>query len=300
MKKIANYLSLISEVKMKQLMFEDNTNRITLYNDIDPQILEDASQAASRIESLTSDLALFDCVTDSLSELKDTCCTKRIHPSILHHKIEQRTRSFLSEFRSFINHWETKSKHQGEEYFSLFREATHHAYDSYEEYGFIYNLRNYAFHIGNVVSRIHGSIELDYIQPLANKPHLLQTFNKWKAPEKTFIQKQDDFFNLLPIFEKGIHALGTIRDTMMNAQITPQTICDCEKLMSLYEILKNLNSSSGSWDIVEFFDQNQHPIQREKLTNFSSVNITRYYANWDLYPILKAKSKQILIRNTKK
>lgn len=282
---------------MKLLMFEDENDHITLYDNIDSYTLDEVSQAAARIDLLLKDLKLINGVTDAFNELKETCLPSRIPHNVQHEKIEQKARAFLSEFHIFLNYWNKKTKNQSQNHAALYQKVTSHIYDTTPEYCFIYRLRNYTTHVGKIVSRIHGNIDLQYIQPLANKSYLLQTFDKkWKDSDRAFIEAQPEYFDLLPIFEKGIHSIQTIHDELMNSQITPQTIYDCNALITLHEEVIKLNTCSGNWDIIEFFDQDNSPLLEKEIANHTSLHCWRCCANWNVYPAIKTKAECIIAK----
>lgn len=249
---------------MKLIMYETDSHQIKLYDTIEVTELESASAAAKRLGQLLEDLAFGDCAKTVLEEFYEACRLISAPYQLLHRRIEQWAKAFLSEFSILLNHWEKKSTHEGAEKHGLFKKLTHQSYDSCPEYGFVYNLRNYAIHGGTVVSRIHGEIGCQYIQPLANRDRLLSDYRKWKPNEIDFLLQQPEYFDLYPIFQKAYSVIQSLHYNMMDAQLTTQTIADCDLLTALHHRMLSLNSEPGSWDIIEFFDCHGDPCKFER------------------------------------
>lgn len=281
---------------MKLLMYEDNDNHLTLYDNVDSETLESASQAAGRIHVLLEDLAFGNSIKESLDELKEACQAIHENQDVQHRRIERKAKMFLSEFSILLNHWEKKAKRQGGDSAIFFSELTHKAYDTCEEYGFTYNLRNYAIHGDNVVNRISFGFGNPYVLPMANRDYLLSNYKKWKSVEKAFMGKQSEFFDLLPIFEKSYQVIQKIHLEMMDHQLTQQTILDCKTLITLHEKMIKINAMPGFWDIIEFFDCDGHSVCTEGIPEIQFGQCIRSYANWAVYPIIKGRAELILAK----
>ena len=284
---------------MKLIMYETDSHQIKLYDTIEVTELESASAAAKRLGQLLEDLTFGDCAKTVLEEFYEACRLISAPYQLLHRRIEQRAKAFLSEFSILLNHWEKKSTHEGAEKHGLFKKLTHQSYDSCPEYGFVYNLRNHAVHGGTVVSRIHGEIGCQYIQPLANRDRLLSDYRKWKPNEIDFLLQQPEYFDLYPIFQKAYSVIQSLHYYMMDAQLTTQTIADCDLLTALHHRMLSLNSEPGSWDIIEFFDCHGDPCNLSDIAAAKFKSCSRCHSTWNAYPIIKSRAEMLLHSQTK-
>lgn len=281
---------------MKYLMYEDNNDHVQLYDNVSAEILTDAAGASSRMGVLLEDLSFQSSLKEVFNELTDACAPQRISQIIQHRRIERKARMFLSEFAVFTNHWDKRVKRQDGKnglYANLLKKVVSEAYDSCEEYMFCCHLRNYALHGGDVVSRIHGYIDMPYVQPLANKDFLLKNYSKWKAIDKTYLSKQADYFDLLPIFEKSLDAVKNIHEHLMDFQLSEATIADCDKLINLHALAISINSNPGFWDIIEFYDKDGNSCLISEISD-PVGSCGRYYINWDVYPLIKLRAQKVI------
>ena len=87
------------------------------------------------------------------------------------HNINRRLRSFLSEFRIFLDYTETQLKRRygaESEQARAFKEACSRQFDDSFDYRFVYKLRNYALHVNlplNAMSLASGEGEFDAGSP---------------------------------------------------------------------------------------------------------------------------------------
>lgn len=285
---------------MKLLMREDKSGQVTLYDKIDPQRLEEASHAAARIHALLEDLAFGDSVSDALDELKEACRPVRMHQILQHRKIERKAKAFLSDFYIFLKHWDAKAvradreAHTNKNYKERFNELEKDVKKIFPEYNFTYSLRNYAIHSDNIVARIHGEIGCDRIIPMANRDLLLSSNRDWYGTDKEFLRSQPEYFDLIPVFEKACKAIQAIHYGMMALLLSEQTVSDCQILIDLMDNIKQLDAAPGSWDIIEFFDDKDQPLDPKYLPTISRGSFSQSWVNWDFYPILKNRAVDIL------
>lgn len=283
---------------MKLLMHEVLNDQVKLYACPDSIDIDVAAKSCSRIAQLLEDLSFGDSIGEAFGEVTQSCAKLREPQTMKHRRIERKIRMYLSEFSVFINHWDKKIKNSNgknkEELIILWEDLTHAAYDTCETYMFVSHLRNYAMHGGEVVSQIQGAYNLPYVQPLCHKSFLLGNYQKWKKVDREFLSEQSEYFDLLPILQQSYLKIKEIHETMMDAQLTKQTVLDCENLMALEKTFSGLNDAEGCWDIIEFFDKEETSLSMEQISFDTLSSCERSYANWGVYSILKNRALIIL------
>jgi hypothetical protein len=138
--------------------------------------------------------------------------------------INRRLRSFLTEFRLFLDHAEAKLKrrygHQSEQV-RAFKAATSRHFDNSFAYRFVYGLRNYAIHEDlpiNAISLSGGEGEFDPEDPASHnrlfvgvsRDALLTSSRGWRAEVKPGLEKLPPNFELEPLIKEAMLCLEKI------------------------------------------------------------------------------------------
>ena len=157
-------------------MFE-HQNVIQNFGDIDDQTLNLATQANARIVQLLRHYSYMESLSECVKELDEARKKMREPQEIQSRRIERKVRSYLSEYRVLLDHWDHAFSKKSAEY-HIMKKVTSEMYDTNKEYGFVYHLRNYAVHCGNVVHRISASMDSPDINPYCSKDYLLQHYKE--------------------------------------------------------------------------------------------------------------------------
>lgn len=97
--------------------------------------------------------------------------------------------NYFSGYKGFLDRWETYIKRElPDEISTYFKLLGNEIYDRCFEYRFIYNLRNYAQHAGNPVSRIYRSIDND-TEVFLNKESFISSHKKMQASFRKELQR---------------------------------------------------------------------------------------------------------------
>lgn len=124
------------------------------------------------------------------------------------HTAEKLCRDFLFEFRTCLDHMETKIKRKyGEEseLWKLFKQKTGEAYDNCKEYGFTFHLRNSSQHCATIVHGFNGSTGLGIS---SSKSQLIKDHKGWNRYDRAFFQTVDENIDLLTVFRKAYEAFN--------------------------------------------------------------------------------------------
>lgn len=119
------------------------------------------------------------------------------------HIADKLCRDFLFEFRTCLDHMETKIKQRhgkNSQLWQLFKDNTSSAYDNCKEYGFTYHMRNSAQHCTSIVHGFNGSTGVGIS---CNKNQLLREDDCWKQYDKDYLKTQNDEIDLLSVFQKA-------------------------------------------------------------------------------------------------
>lgn len=150
---------------IRPLSFKETSKYIKAYNH-----LLAYDEASSLIEMLRSNLAEFEACVEGLVKLRprtgEFVALKR-NSSI---EVNRLFLNFLSAFRQFLDHTETRLKREYKEVpeiFRRFQERTSRAYDTEFAYRFIYKLRNFSQHCGIPVGVVDFECKHDEVE---NKP----------------------------------------------------------------------------------------------------------------------------------
>lgn len=279
---------------MKCLMFE-HQNVIQNFGDIDDQTLNLATQANARIVQLLRHYSYMESLSECVKELDEARKKMREPQEIQSRRIERKVRSYLSEYRVLLDHWDHAFSKKSAEY-HIMKKVTSEMYDTNKEYGFVYHLRNYAVHCGNVVHRISASMDSPDINPYCSKDYLLQHYKEWKSYDIAFLKNQKDYFELMPILKESFIAVQKINDQMMDLLLNQGTIDDCKLIEELFQRIRTLHAENGTWDVVEWFDTKGFPIPFDNLRCNEQCVCERQYMRWNCCPILRVRAETVVQR----
>lgn len=226
-------------------------------------------------------------VLKDLNGLMSDRLNKTVKPSDFDTKLYINIISFLTLFRSFLDHWETYIKRTyGNKSLEVtkFKEATSLEYDSSFSYRFTYELRNFSIHcdipLSNVNMKLNEETEDKTINIFANREHLLADYD-WKLAIKRDLLAGPQNIDLYEHFEKVI-------ESMINIQRVAINLCETRKLLeSAMEILKIRveNSIASNFVIIEYTGLNKD----SKPENISIEHIPIEFATYVITNILKIK-----------
>lgn len=164
---------------------------------------------------------------------------------------------FLYSFNEFLDHWKTYlSRIYGEasDYYMRFKNLTADAFDSYDEYKITYALRNFQ-HVDDVVDGIsmwHG----EPTKIFANRERILSS-QKLQEKYKPPIKKQDERFELFPIFQVAKAQLEQIQKRLMFYSVTESIE---RRAIDALAFKENLCGSDGVLLLGKLFDENKAEI----------------------------------------
>lgn len=147
---------------IRPLSFKETSKYIKAYN----QLLA-YDEASSLVEMLHSNLVEFEACVDELVKLRPKTgefATLKRTSSI---EVNRLFLNFLSAFRQFLDHTETRLKREYKEFpevFNRFKERASSAYDNEFAYRFIYKLRNFSQHCGIPVGVVDFECKYDEVE----------------------------------------------------------------------------------------------------------------------------------------
>lgn len=203
--------------------------------------------------------------------------------------IQQKFSQLLFEFRKFCDNWETHLNHEyGKESDALksFKEATAEEYDTHMEYRIMYQLRNYDQHCGQIFSKITRSVLPDgNIQtiPYASRDRLLTDFSRWKAEEKDFLNKQDEYIEFMPYADILHSGVNRIHEKTMQLHFNEEFFNSCAKIICIANEFENED------DVTLITTENEFP---KELEEKKQINITSL-----LVPICKQLLLNVIKNN---
>lgn len=121
-----------------------------------------------------------DILNYNYNEIVNICREKNQNQIIYESKIE----AYLSSTKKFVDTWQKEINANFKFLLPYFSEQVAYIYDSYFEYRFIYNLRNFSQHIGDSLSYIAGSLYEDS-KIIINKSYILKYPDKLQKKFET-------------------------------------------------------------------------------------------------------------------
>jgi len=155
---------------------------------------------------------------DALIDLETWCRNADNSSAYLLHNIktaERMSQSILSAFKNYLEHLKNyiKTTYGEESAISLlYKNKREEARNNSDEFTFVYELRNYAQHYGNVVHKFNRVGHC--LKPSSDKTKLLQ-YTEWNTREKEYISARPDGVDLLEAFEKAYDALGMVHQPLV-------------------------------------------------------------------------------------
>ncbi|MEF2965397.1 hypothetical protein V3851_06080 [Paenibacillus sp. M1] len=222
-----------------------------------------------------------------LNVLMSDRLNKSIKPSDFDTKLYINIISFLTLFRTFLDHWETYIKRTyGNKSLEVtkFKDSTSLEYDRSFSYRFIYELRNFSIHcdipLDNVNMKLNEETEEKTINIFANRDQLLTVYD-WKLVIKRDLLVGPPNIDLYEHFESVIESVINIQRVAIN-------LCDTRKLleaaMGILKI-KEENSMASDFIIIEYTGLNKD----SKPENINIEHIPIEFATYVITNILKIK-----------
>ena len=212
MLKTVERLNRSEDNEMSHLLVDMHDGKINPVVGFPQEEIERMFRASLKVDRVLKYYSLGVSVTDAYHELVDWKPKSSIVNGNLLirelHKAERLTRSYLFEFRTTLDYFETALKRdfgKDSNELKLFKEGVSDAYENTPEYAFTYQLRNCAQHCANIV---HGFCGCSGSRISCNKNRLLQDFDGWKSANKAFIIGCPDDIDLIGVFIKTNNALN--------------------------------------------------------------------------------------------
>ncbi len=187
--------------------------------------------------------------------------------------------NYLFSFRTYIDHWETYIKRLWKSdytYLKKFKDVTASEYDNCMGYRITYRLRNYVQHCDIPISRAVGSIIKGgkaKRKVYVNRSRLINEFKEWKKEEEDYLQKQDEYFEILPLFYDAKEALLRIQEKLIQHRINEQFI---QKCIEALEIIKKHDIKDGNLAIIEYFDKSGKSIEIKNEKDLMNAQMSIY------------------------
>lgn len=160
-------------------------------------------------------------------------------------EIQSSLSNYLFHFKKYLDNWEThlsRSYGQSSTEYKCFKTAQAFEYDNHIEYRFMYRLRNFDQHCGNIISQISSSIDENNKQQhkiFADRDSLLRDFDEWKIEEVEYIKQQDAFFDLYPIIKQFQACIVRIQDKIMQIHFKNDFFESCAQIIIAANEFKN-------------------------------------------------------------
>lgn len=193
--------------------------------------------------------------------------------------------NFLSSFRTFLDHTETKFKRKyGEESIETvrFKKFISNIYDSDFSYRFIYKLRNYTQHcgmpIGDISSHSVGINEdtketKESLHILFNRDELLENYDGWGTFVREELKKQQPKFDINSHIDKAMKHVEEIKKEIILIEL-PYLLEDVKFLVTLLDkIKKNGDIKSLVTPGVFEFIENGYDVINGKKRKKLKINI---------------------------
>lgn len=175
--------------------------------------------------------------------------------------------NFLSSFRTFLDHTETKFKRKyGTDSRETVRikEFMSHFYDTNFSYRFIYKLRNYTQHCGMPVGEISTHSEAinedtketnESLYIFFNRDELLENFDGWGTFVREELKKQKPMFDINSHIDNTMKYVGEIKKEMVLIEL-PYLLEDVNILVTLLDEIKKSGdieplSTPGVFEIID-------------------------------------------------
>lgn len=158
--------------------------------------------------------------------------------------------TYLSLFKKFLDNWETQLKRKHGKTSSQvehFKKVTAYEYDNYMEYRIFYRLRNYDQHCGNLLTNMSKEINEDgtisvHIQ--INRDYLLNNFDEWKKEEKEFLNNQNEYIKVMPLFKTFHKCVQRIHINMLQIHYSDSFFDSCYNIICIASEFKDEDSIS--------------------------------------------------------
>lgn len=198
--------------------------------------------------------------------------------------INMRLRTFVLEFRVYLEHWEKHIKHENTAY-ELFKKLTSDAYDHNDEYVLVYGLRNFAAHIDNLINYTFAGQDNGVFEPLISRSALLEHKDAFNTKTVSIIDHYDtEAIHLRSIMTKSIKLLNDIHNKMMAFYLN-QEVIDAAKIMGeAYNVIKRKRIHANRWFYIEF--ENLYIMCQNSYNDICYPNgngFSSKYIDWERY-----------------
>lgn len=200
------------------------------------------------------------------------------------HRAERLCRGFLYEFRTYQDHLKRDYVHrfgENSEIYQNYKNATHQAYDSFPEYAFTDQLRNYEQHCEMVVHTFEADKPAKHIQPCATVEKLLNNYKKWKPAEKAFIEAHVKSVDLLETFKTAYIAMDTIvHRSVVQYLLDHDGVASCLTGMRMFADKEFSRESIVYHHFAEVFHKDGTPVAEEEWSPELDVEFKVHTIDW--------------------
>lgn len=222
---------------------------------LDQETAELVRNTYKNIQELVEYYVNFVYVHEALFDLEKWCSSVNAAGEYLtrnQHTAEKLCRSFLYEFRAYVDHLETAIKRkygENSELCRLFKDKSGYAYDNIPEYAFTYHLRNCSQHCVNIVHSVQSGVK--GVRPASMPSQLLADFN-WNKKDSAFINGHSGSIDLQEVFEKTYNAIGIYQQPVVQYLLDHKGVgSDIVYLRKWGDVLSSSREEIFNWHFMK-------------------------------------------------
>ena len=207
--------------------------------------------------------------------------------------LESKLQNYIVKFDIYKNHWQKQiggieDQDKKNRFEKIFKEATHDAFDSSNNFALACCFRDYLIHGSNLIENF--CTNLSSASVLASRDKLLNDW-EWSKTKTKLISSQPELIDLEKVVVESFEELCEINKQLIDAR-TAEIIGDCKYLLVQYEKIQIPEKYLTCWNIMEkrIYDnviknKDAHFNSRKEMTmNMIPLNWSQYqriYEYWE-------------------